>query len=107
MRANGFVIVSPEQLSLPEQIATIRLASEVACLSGTLPHTMMFARDGAKLTVKSGVKVEQGGISSDTGAATSDDRQTTLEFHLNGVLYQNLYVTAPADGWDSLLVSAQ
>lgn len=51
MRANGFVIVSPEQLSLPEQIATIRLASEVACLSGTLPHTMMFARDGAKLTV--------------------------------------------------------
>ncbi len=53
------------------------------------------------------MKVEQGGIASDTGAATSDDRQTTLEFHLNGVLYQNLYVTAPADGWDSLLVSAQ
>ncbi len=52
------------------------------------------------------VKVEQGGIHSDTGAATSDDRQTTLEFHLNGVLYQNLYVTAPADGWDSLLASA-
>ncbi len=51
MRANGFVVVSPEQLSLPEQIATIRLANEVSCLSGTLPHTMMFARDGAKLTV--------------------------------------------------------
>lgn len=54
------------------------------------------------------VKVEQGGISSDTGAATSDDRQTTLEFHLNGVLYQNLYVTAPEKGgWESLLASAQ
>ena len=54
------------------------------------------------------VKVEQGGIASDTGAATSDDRQTTLEFHLNGVLYQNLYVTAPdKGGWESLLASAQ
>ena len=52
------------------------------------------------------VKAEQGGIKSDTGAATSDDRQTTLEFHLNGVLYDNLYVTAPNDGWDSLLASA-
>lgn len=49
-RANGFGIVSPEQLSLHEQIAAIRLAKEVACLSGTLPHTMMFAHDGARLT---------------------------------------------------------
>lgn len=52
------------------------------------------------------VKAEQGGIKSDTGAATSDERKTTLEFHLNGVLYDNLYVTAPNDGWDSLLASA-
>lgn len=49
------------------------------------------------------VKAESGGIHSDTGAAASDDRQTTLEFHLNGVLHQNLYVTAPVDGWESLL----
>ncbi len=52
------------------------------------------------------VKCESGGIHSDTGAATSDDRQTTLEFHLEGVLYDNLYVTAPDGGWDSLLASA-
>lgn len=49
------------------------------------------------------VKVEQGGIASDTGAASGDDRQTALEFHLNGVKYDNLYVTAPEEGWDSLL----
>ncbi len=52
------------------------------------------------------VKAESGGIKSDTGAATGDDRQTTLEFHLNGVLYDNLYVNAPEKGWDTLLASA-
>ena len=51
------------------------------------------------------VKVDSGGISSDTGAAASDDRQTSLELKLNGVKYQNLYVTAPETGWDSLLAS--
>ena len=53
------------------------------------------------------VKVEQGGISSDTGAASGDDRQTSLEFHLNGVLYDNLYVTPPqTGGWDGLMVAS-
>lgn len=53
------------------------------------------------------VKAESGNISSDTGAAASDDRQTSLEFHLNGVNYPNLYVEDPtAGGWESLLASA-
>ena len=51
------------------------------------------------------VKAEQGGIASDTGAAVGDDRQVALEFHLNGVLYDNLYVKAPKDGWETLMVS--
>ena len=51
------------------------------------------------------VKAESGGIKSDTGAAPGDERQTTLEFHLNGVLYDNLYVEEPEGGWDSLLAS--
>lgn len=51
------------------------------------------------------VKFDTGGIASDTGAATSDDRQTTLEAKLEGVLYDNLYVEAPEEGWDSLLAS--
>ncbi len=49
--SNGFAVVSPEKLALEEQIVAIRQAAEVACLSGTLPHTMMFAKDGAKLTI--------------------------------------------------------
>ena len=51
------------------------------------------------------VKAEQGGIASDTGAAVGDDRQVSLEFHLNGVLYDNLYVKAPNGGWETLMVS--
>ncbi len=51
------------------------------------------------------VKADADGINSDTGAASGDDRQTSLEFHLNGMKYQNIYVTPPTDGWDSLLVA--
>ncbi len=49
------------------------------------------------------VRVESGGITSDTGAAPSDDRITTVNLSLGPVLYPNLFVTAPTDGWDSLV----
>lgn len=52
------------------------------------------------------VVADSDGIKTDTGAATGDDRQTTLEFKLNGVLYPALYVTTPEGGWESLLASA-
>ena len=43
---------------------------------------------------------------TDTGAKSGDERKTTFEAKLNGVLYPNLYVTDPAsEGWDSLLAS--
>ncbi len=47
----GFVVVAPEKYSLVEQIAMIKGAKRVACLSGTLPHNMIFAQDGAELIV--------------------------------------------------------
>ena len=52
------------------------------------------------------LKAESGGIKTDTGAKPGDERQTTLEFKLNGVTYSNFYVEAPEEGWDSLLASA-
>ena len=54
------------------------------------------------------VKCDTGGIKSTTGAAPGDDRNTTLQFKLEGVHYDNLYVTPPSaeGGWDSLLASA-
>lgn len=49
------------------------------------------------------VKAESDGIKSDTGAAASDERNTTITLKLGPVKYCNLYVTAPtAGGWESL-----
>lgn len=53
------------------------------------------------------VRIDSGGLTSDTGAAAGDDRITTVNFLLGPVKYPNLYVTVPEDGWDSLLASAQ
>ncbi len=50
------------------------------------------------------IRIESGGLTSDTGAAASDDRITTVNFVLGPVKYPNLFVTAPANGWDSLKI---
>lgn len=50
------------------------------------------------------IRIESGGATSDTGAAASDDRITTINFVLGPVLYPNLFVVAPAgDNWESLV----
>lgn len=51
------------------------------------------------------IKFDSGGITTDTGAAPSDDRMTTFEAKLSPVAYPNLYVEEPETGWDSLLAS--
>lgn len=53
------------------------------------------------------VKFDSGDITTDTGAAASDDRITTYNAKLSPVSYPNLYVTEPGEdaGWDSLLAS--
>lgn len=48
---NGYKIISPEKYSLTEQIVMYRQAGEIACVSGTIPHNMMFADDGAKIVI--------------------------------------------------------
>ena len=50
-RRNGYCIVYPEKLSLIEQIAVFKSAKELACVSGTLPHNMLFSENGSKLTI--------------------------------------------------------
>ena len=50
------------------------------------------------------VRIESGGATTDTGAASSDERVSTVNFILGPVKYPNLFVTAPqSGGWDSLL----
>jgi hypothetical protein len=50
------------------------------------------------------IRIESGGLTSDTGQKASDDRITTINFVLGPVKYPNLFVTAPANGWDSLKI---
>jgi len=47
----GFEVISPEKLPLDEQIAIISQASHIVCTMGTLAHMLVFARDGADVTL--------------------------------------------------------
>lgn len=50
-RRNGYQVLAPENLSLSQMIFYIRNASEIATLSGSAQHNMLFARNGQKLTI--------------------------------------------------------
>lgn len=49
--SNGFAPLYPEKLSLKELIVYLSKAKEVAAISGTLTHNMLFAPSGSCLTV--------------------------------------------------------
>lgn len=48
---NGFTIVSPEKMTLSELVYLIRNAKICASISGSLPHNMLFGKDGQILVV--------------------------------------------------------
>lgn len=48
---NGFTVISPETLSLDEQIAIIRNTDVLAGLSGSLAHNLLFAAPGQQMIV--------------------------------------------------------
>ena len=48
---NGFTPVSPEKLSLKDQINYIQNANEIVAINGTLPHNIMFAKKNTKLII--------------------------------------------------------
>lgn len=52
------------------------------------------------------IRVDSGGMTSDTGAAAGDDRITTVNFTLGPVKYANLFVDAPDNDktWDDLVI---
>lgn len=55
------------------------------------------------------VQIESGGLTSDTGAAAGDDRQTSIALTLGPVAYPNLFVdiSAVEGGLDSLMTPAE
>lgn len=48
---NGYAVLAPEILPLSQTIYYIRNASEIASISGSTPHNMLFARTGQGLTM--------------------------------------------------------
>ena len=50
-KENGYTIMSPERLSLAEQVFYINNASKIASLSGTICHNLMFARPDTKAII--------------------------------------------------------
>lgn len=53
-----------------------------------------------------GGKFDSDGISGDTGAAATDERQTTYAYTVQPTVYGKYLVTEPEAGWDSLLAEA-
>lgn len=52
-RRNGFQVFSPELLSLKEQILLVSSCKEVASLSGTIPHNIIFANKDSHFIILS------------------------------------------------------
>ena len=50
-RAQGYEIISPEKLSIREQISVLAGASDLVCASGTLAHLILFCHDGINITI--------------------------------------------------------
>lgn len=48
---NGFQILAPEKIPLSQMIFYLRNAKEIASMSGSTPHNMLFANNGQKLTI--------------------------------------------------------
>ena len=49
--SNGYKIIHPEELSFIGQLSIIKGAKTIACISGSLLHQMLFAKEGTKLII--------------------------------------------------------
>lgn len=50
-RNNGYEVLAPEKITLSQLIYYIRNASEIATISGTVHHNILFANPGQKITI--------------------------------------------------------
>lgn len=48
---NGYAILAPEKMTLSQLIYTIRHAKEIATISGTVHHNILFGNKGQKITI--------------------------------------------------------
>lgn len=48
---NGYEVLAPEHCTLREQISYIKNCDQMVVVSGTLPHNILFARDGIEIII--------------------------------------------------------
>ena len=72
---NGYKVLYPEKVPLDQMIHYIRNSKVVASLSGSLPHNMLFARQGQKLEI-----VERLVISDDNQTDVNRMRQLQVTY---------------------------
>ena len=51
MKAWGYSVIHPQEMSLTDLVHALDGAEEVAALSGTLPHNLLLGRDGTRLVI--------------------------------------------------------
>lgn len=72
---NGYQVLAPETVTLDQMIYFIRGAKEVATISGSCHHNMLFAQDGQKLTI-----VERLVINTDYQVSINQMRQLDVTY---------------------------
>ncbi len=96
-RKNGYTILAPEELSFWEQLLIFSKSEEIVCVSGTIPHNMMFSSPKTKWTI-----------------INRNVRINTIQFLINQASgcnvtyidgYIQLFPVSPADGPFWLYVS--
>ena len=50
-RSSGFTVLAPEKLTVEEQIFYFSTAGEIASISGTISHNIVFCEEGTKVAV--------------------------------------------------------
>ena len=50
-RVNGFTVFAPEQLTVTEQIFYFSTAKEIAAISGTISHNIVFCENGTEVVI--------------------------------------------------------
>lgn len=50
-RKNGYRVVYPERLSFEKQVALLKGAKQIACISGTTAHNLIFASNNIRCTI--------------------------------------------------------
>lgn len=81
-RNNGYFLLAPETVTLSQMIYYIRNASEIATISGSVHHNLLFGRNGTKLTIMERLIINDDHQVSINRAKELDVTSVDANFHL-------------------------